>query len=609
MKIFGTMLLLLVSLASSAAAPAESVVPRNSDGKRFVHPGIFYTQGDLDRMKAMVAAGREPWAGGFAALRGGRYSQLSAFARNRGEFIDAGKFNQTIGFDGRHAHDLALMWKMTGDAAFADKARDFLVSNSFYKGTSWNGTGPLDNGKIFLLIEAAELMRDYPGWKAEDQKRFGDVLRNVFYPHIMNGDIMRWGNQGLTAWHGVLAMAIFLDDVKMYDRVWNKMMGLPHRPDDAPYPPGGAWSPEWPADYGPFMITRRNHPVLGQEPDWVYDDALRYYIYANGQGEEACRDQGHAQYGLFQMVSIAEIFWNQGDDLYGALDNRILKGVEWAMRYNLSDWEPKGFTDKEEEATFENELFYRARTRCNRWTAMAPSKWARGADGGPAAPRTAVLMHYAVRQGLSKAHMKWTLKSVARCLKAGGEGWGFGPNWYYEYEGWGTLTKTRTPHQRGDPGTWRDGARVSGAHHVPGVMRAVDFDFHATPETTAHGTWHYPGGCRQMSAYRADAKMPMRKVEGRWALTNLKNGQWMDYTLAVPEAGVYKISVAYRSAGNVTLTATVDGGKPVDVFLAKSDRPAKASADLKLPAGAPVLRITVKRAEPAALFGWSLQKR
>ena len=608
MKILTLLILAVASVMASAAPKEVAPQPRISKGKRFVHPGIFYTQGDLDRMKAMIASGREPWAKGFAALRGGRYSQLSAFARGRPDYIDAGKFNQTIGFDGRHAHDLALMWKMTGEKAFADKARDFLVSSSHYKGSSWNGTGPLDNGKIFLLIEAAELMRDYEGWSKEDQKRFGDVLRNVFYPHICNGDIMRWGNQGLTAWHGVLAMAIFLDDVKMYDRVWNKMMGLPHRPDDIPYPSGGAWSPEWPADYGPFCITRRNHPVVGNSPDWVYDDALRYYIYANGQGEEACRDQGHAQYGLFQMVCIAEIFWNQGDDLYGALDNRILKGVEWSMRYNLSDWEPKGFTDKEEEATFENEKFYRARTRCNRWTAMAPSKYARGADGGPGAPRTAVLMHYAVRQGLPKSKMRWTLKSVDRCLKAGGETWGFGPNWYYEYEGYGTLTKSRTIHQHGDPGTWEDGARVSGAHAVPGVLQAVDFDFHATPETTRHGTWYYPVKYTHASAYRYDAKMPINRVGGRWALTNLRNGQWMDYTLTVAEEGRYRFSVAYKSGGDLTLSITVDGKKPVLLTLKQSTKLTVATALVHLPVGAPVIRVKVEKSAPAAVFSFVIKK-
>ena len=108
--------------------------------------------------------------------------------------IDQGRFNATIGIDGRRAHDIALMWKLTGEEHYAAKARDFLVQNANWTETSWGGTGPLDNGKIYLLVEAAEMIRDYPGWTKEDQKKFGDMLRSVFVPHIYAGDIMRWGS-------------------------------------------------------------------------------------------------------------------------------------------------------------------------------------------------------------------------------------------------------------------------------------------------------------------------------------------------------------------------------------------------------------------------------
>lgn len=38
------------------------------------------------------------------------------------------------------------------------------------------GTYPLDASKAMTLIEGAELMRDYPGWTAEDQQAFKDFL-------------------------------------------------------------------------------------------------------------------------------------------------------------------------------------------------------------------------------------------------------------------------------------------------------------------------------------------------------------------------------------------------------------------------------------------------
>ena len=61
-----------------------------------------------------------------------------------------------------------------------------------------------------LLVEAAELIRDYPGWAEADKAKFRKVLNDVFYQAIKNGDSARWGNQGLSGFKGLLAMAIFL---------------------------------------------------------------------------------------------------------------------------------------------------------------------------------------------------------------------------------------------------------------------------------------------------------------------------------------------------------------------------------------------------------------
>ena len=204
--------------------------------RRFVHPGITYTQGDFDRMKAMVEARQEPYYSTFLKLKESSYSSLDAPVVNRGEQIQGGCFNATIGVDGRRAHDLALLWHLTGDEAYARKAVEYLNANSFYINTSSRGTGPLDNGKIYLLIDAAEMMRDYSDWKPEDQQRFKDMLVHpgysntedfsakyanywddskngvTFYWNIYNFDAARFGNQGLFAARSMMAMAIYLDN-------------------------------------------------------------------------------------------------------------------------------------------------------------------------------------------------------------------------------------------------------------------------------------------------------------------------------------------------------------------------------------------------------------
>lgn len=102
MRRLAVLLALLSAVAD--AAPTDLRAPRNSDGKEFLHPGISYTQGDLDRMKAMVEAGREPWKRCYDALARSRWASPDVFARGRGPGL--GSFNNTIGFDGRHARDL-----------------------------------------------------------------------------------------------------------------------------------------------------------------------------------------------------------------------------------------------------------------------------------------------------------------------------------------------------------------------------------------------------------------------------------------------------------------------------------------------------------------------
>ena len=79
----------------------------------------------------------------------------------------------------------------------------------------------------------------------------------------------------------------------------------------------------------------------------LYQSAIDYYLYANdngslpryvaesGQCQETGRDQGHAQLGLGTLCEICEMAWEQGDDLWGAFDNRLLKGIEYTAKYNL----------------------------------------------------------------------------------------------------------------------------------------------------------------------------------------------------------------------------------------------------------------------------------
>lgn len=74
-------------------------------------------------------------------------------------------------------------------------------------------------------------------------------------------------------------------------------------------------------------------------------------INPQGQSSESGRDQAHTQLGLGNFGEAFQMAWNQGDDLFSLLDNRLLLGYEYTARYNLGYSVPY------------NESFYRCDVR------------------------------------------------------------------------------------------------------------------------------------------------------------------------------------------------------------------------------------------------------
>ena len=68
----------------------------------------------------------------------------------------------------------------------------------------------------------------------------------------------------------------------------------------------------------------------------AYDNgALPHYVGPTGQCQETGRDQNHVQLGLGALCDLCDMAWQQGDDLWGALDNRLMHAIEYTARYNL----------------------------------------------------------------------------------------------------------------------------------------------------------------------------------------------------------------------------------------------------------------------------------
>ena len=123
---------------------------------------------------------------------------------------------------------------------------------------------------------------------------------------------------------------------KMLRTVW--LAVLDKFEADSPYANG---------NWGAIVNRMRMAAAIYLEDSTLYAAALDYFYHANdngslpryinelGQSQETGRDQAHVQLGLEALAQTCEMARGQGDDLWGAFDNRLLKGFEYTAKYNL----------------------------------------------------------------------------------------------------------------------------------------------------------------------------------------------------------------------------------------------------------------------------------
>jgi len=199
-----------------------------------------------------------------------------------------GQFAKTKGGSER---DMYAAWRCA-ENGYTDKALEIINA---YAGTLQRFDGhdaPLCTIQAYWLLRAMMLLKDRqaPEWSAMVRRAILPVL-DKFEADSPYAN----GNWGHIVNRCRMACGIFLDDKDLYR----------HAVDV-------------------YLHARDNGSLPG-------------YVDETGQCQETGRDQGHAQLGLGAMCDICEMAWEQGDDLWGALDNRLMKGIEYTARYNLGD--------------------------------------------------------------------------------------------------------------------------------------------------------------------------------------------------------------------------------------------------------------------------------
>ena len=238
--------------------------------------------------------------------------------------------NYAIAFrDVAAAYQNALRWKIAGTTANADKAIQIL--NGWAR-TCTEVSGSPDVALAlgiygYEFANAGELMRDYEGWREDDFKKFQKWMLTVWYPGNINFNRTRWGqwqgnnnpghhwsNWGMCNVLSLLSIGILCDDVFIYNQGVSyfkyDMVGTFQNNTNAPKKNDGL------------------NEFIGNLVVCVFPDERGPYGYI-GQIQESGRDQGHAAMACGLAVDIAQIMWNQGDDAFAYMDNRLAAGITW----------------------------------------------------------------------------------------------------------------------------------------------------------------------------------------------------------------------------------------------------------------------------------------
>lgn len=300
------------SVALLGAITLSSSVTAHAQAMR--HPGAFDSASQFAGIAQAVRQNRQPWAASFARLRTNSHDSpgyqprpVEVLVRGTAPNHPAENY-ATLFNDAAAAYALALDWRITGDTQRAARAAAILNA---WAGTLKVVTGTSDKYLAsgiygYQLAVAAETLRDFPGWQPRDREEFARMLLTVFAP--MNDDFLAhhngaaidhyWANWDLANVASLMAIGVFTNRRDLYEH-------------------------------------GRDYYLHGPGNGAIQHAAWKTYPGGLAQWQESGRDQGHSLLGIGLAGTICEIAWQQGDDLFGAYDNRLLAAARYVARYNL----------------------------------------------------------------------------------------------------------------------------------------------------------------------------------------------------------------------------------------------------------------------------------
>ncbi|GHB85088.1 right-handed parallel beta-helix repeat-containing protein [Persicitalea jodogahamensis] len=279
---------------------AVAIFPPTSAGQNFAHPGINQTRADLDYMKAQVLKGQEPYKSAFERLKAETDLEfvVTPYAHVlRGPYGKPNIGGNDLSKGAQMAYNCAVVWYITGDKAYANKAIEILDA---WSSTLWdfdyNDAKLLAAWTGHVLCNAAEILRYTPsGWQQKGVDQFTHLMMTVYYPLLRYYFPQANGNWDGAIIHSILAIAVFTDNRPLFNQAMDHLL---------------------------------HGPVNG---------SLFKYIYPSGQCQETARDQAHVQLGLGEFAGAAQIAFTQGVDVFSMADHRLALGYEYTAKFLLGE--------------------------------------------------------------------------------------------------------------------------------------------------------------------------------------------------------------------------------------------------------------------------------
>ena len=421
------------------------------------HPCMLHTTADIARVRQNI--GVAPWSDAFAHLEQSQYAQ-SGYTDNTHLLGADGKlkrmdannwsgtypdYNNYTGAmrDAAAAYQLALRYQISGDTQYAQTAVNVLNAwkdkcTGVLKLPGYNDSIPDPN--IYLIMiqghqfaNAAELLRNYDGWQADDFKGFQKWMKTTFLDIALQflrnhqggqGTMHAWLNWDLAAMTTVLSVGILNDDNLMI----NWAISYFKNEDEL---------------FAEVGNIKNAVPFIHQDPD--SSEEL-------GQCEESGRDQGHATLCASLMGAFCQMALNVGEDLFAYDDYRALKMAEYVAKYNLIKDESWNNSTNTSSSSLTESDFVVVRTEMP-YTAYTNPSWSNpeisSADDtsrGSKRPCWEVFYNYAKEKGVSAIYCKKWAEQMRQFNSFGSDGGAgdYGPNsGGFDQLGYGTLMFAR----------------------------------------------------------------------------------------------------------------------------------------------------------------------